>query len=77
VQHVIHALDRRVGDCRLGQIAVREFDAGLQVAFEAGNQAIDNPDPMATCDQRRGQVRSDEARSTGDEICRHAPFRSS
>ena len=73
MEDVVDALHRAFSDARLREIAFEKFDARnvRDVAALAGNQAVDDADPVAAANELFREVRSDETSAAGDEIERH------
>ncbi len=73
MEDVVDALHRAFSDARLREVAFEKFDARnvRDVAALAGNQAVDDADPVAAANELLGEVRSDETSAAGDEIQGH------
>ena len=76
VQHVVGAVDALPGEVEVGQVALDELGARLDVARVAGDQAVDDADALAAGEQRLGQVGSDETGTAGDDVQGHGVRRS-
>ena len=74
MDHVIHPGHGRLGHGRIGKIALHELDAVAHVARVAGDQAVDNADPLPAPDQCFGDVRADEPGATSDEIISQSAY---
>ena len=70
MKDAIDALDRFRHDGGVGNVALDELNPlaeRLDIREVAGAEVVENADAIAALSQGFGDVRSDEARSTGDE----------
>ena len=63
----VRRIDRGVERRPLRDVDLHEVGAGRNVLGLAGREVVDHDDAVAVREQRRGDVRADEARAAGDD----------